>query len=127
MFGLIKDWWPKVSILNTEFSGMEKKNLKKWEMVFGDHTILITNWWNWNMTGSADLYIDGQHLDQSTEMLPDTKKPMLKHNGFSESIQSIEVFVAGAFSVKISVLVNGETIFNDPLNVIDKFLLRKKN
>jgi hypothetical protein len=59
-------------------------------------------------------------------MLPDTKKPMLKHNGFSESIQSIEVFVAGAFSVKISVLVNGEIIFNDPLNVIDKFLLRKK-
>ena len=56
---------------------MEQKNLKKWEMVFGDHTILITNWWDWNMTGSADLYIDGHHLDQSTEMLPDTKKPML--------------------------------------------------
>ena len=105
---------------------MEQKNLKKWEMVFGDHAILVTNWWDWNMTGSADLYIDGQHLDQSTEMLPDTKKRMLKHNGFSESIQSIEVFVAGAFSVKISVLVNGEIIFNDPLNVIDKFLLRKK-
>mgnify|MGYP006878874657 FL=1 len=106
---------------------MEQKNLKKWEMVFGDHAILVTNWWDWNMTGSADLYIDGQLLDQSTEMLPDTKKPMLKHDGFSESIQSIEVFVAGAFSVKISVLVNGESIYSDRLNIVDKFLLARKN
>ena len=93
---------------------MEQKNLKKWEMVFGDHAILVTNWWDWNMTGSADLYIDGQLLDQSTEMLPDTKKPMLKHDGFSESIQSIEV-------------VNGECIYSDRLNIVDKFLLARKN
>ena len=69
---------------------MEQKNLKKWEIAFGEHIILITNWWDWDMTGSADLYVDGQHLDQNNEMLPDAKKPMLKCEGFSESIQSIE-------------------------------------
>ena len=69
---------------------MEQKNLKKWEIAFGEHIILVTNWWDWDMTGSADLYVDGQHLDQNNEMLPDAKKPMLKCEGFSESIQSID-------------------------------------
>ena len=105
---------------------MKQKSLKKWEIAFEEHIILVTNWWDWDMTGSADLYVDGQHLDQNNEMLPDAKKPMLKCEGFSESIQSIEVFVAGAFSVKISVLVNGESIHCDPLNMFDRLLLRKK-
>ena len=104
---------------------MQKKpNLQKWEIKYQNHNILISNWWGWNLKGSADLYIDNQHLDQNTSMIPDTSKPFLKNYNFSDDIDSVEVFIGGFFSVKISVLVNGTNVYKDPLNMIDRLFIK---
>lgn len=106
---------------------MQKKpNLKQWEINYQDHNILISNWWGWDLKGSSDLYVDGQHLNQNTSMVPDTSKPFLKSYKFSNNIDSIEVYIGGFFSVKISVLVNGENIYQDQLNIIDRLFIKKQ-
>ena len=42
----------------------------------------------------------------------------------SESIKSIEVFFAGVFSIKISIVVNGEVIQKDDLSILDELHVR---
>ena len=42
----------------------------------------------------------------------------------SESIKSIEVFFAGVFSIKISIVVNGEVIQKDDLSTLDELHVR---
>ena len=105
---------------------MEKKpNFKQWNINYKNHDILISNWWGWNLKGSADLYIDDQHLDQDTSIVAETNRPLLKTSNFSDNISSLEVYVAGLFSVKISVLVNGVNIYSDPLNMLDRLFIKK--
>jgi hypothetical protein len=105
---------------------MQKKpNLKQWNIPYKKHNILISNWWGWDLKGSADLYIDDQHLDQDTSIVAETNEPLLKTNNFSDDISSVEVYVAGLFAVKISVLVNGENIYSDPLNMLDRLFIKK--
>ena len=105
---------------------MEKKpNFKQWNINYKNHDILISNWWGWDLKGSADLYIDDQHLDQDSSIVAETNRPLLKTSNFSDNISSLEVYVAGLFSVKISVLVNGVNIYSDPLNMIDRLFMKK--
>ena len=105
---------------------MEKKpNFKQWNINYKNHDILISNWWGWDLKGSADLYIDDQHLDQDSSIVAETNRPLLKTSNFSDNISSLEVYVAGLFSVKISVLVNGVNIYSDPLNMIDRLFIKK--
>ena len=98
----------------------------QWEINYQDHNILVSNWWGWDLKGQSDLYVDDQHLDKNTSMVPDTSKPFLKSYNFSNNIDSIEVYIGGFFSVKISVLVNGENIYQDQLNVIDRIFIKKQ-
>jgi hypothetical protein len=86
---------------------------------------LISNWWGWDLKGSADLYIDDQHLDQDSSIVAETNRPLLKTSNFSDNISSLEVYVAGLFSVKISVLVNGVNIYSDPLNMLVRLFIKK--
>ena len=92
---------------------------------YKNHDILISNWWGWDLKGSADLYIDDQHLDQDSSIVAETNRPLLKTSNFSDNISSLEVYVAGLFSVKISVLVNGVNIYSDPLNMLDRLFIKK--
>ena len=105
---------------------MEKKpNFKQWNINYKNHDILISNWWGWDLKGSADLYIYDQHLDQDSSIVAETNRPLLKTSNFSDNISSLEVYVAGLFSVKISVLVNGVNIYSDPLNMLDRLFIKK--
>ena len=100
---------------------MEKSNYKEWLVNFNGRTIKVSNWWNWKMVGSADLYLDNEHLDQNTEMLVNPNKAMLSKSEVSDDIKSIEVFAAGVFTMKISIMVNGEIVLKDSLSLIDRF------
>ena len=100
---------------------MEKSNYKEWLVNFNGRTIKVSNWWNWKMVGSADLYLDNEHLDQNTEMLVNPNKAMLSKSEFSYDIKSIEVFAAGVFTMKISIMVNGKIVLKDSLSLIDRF------
>jgi hypothetical protein len=101
---------------------MEKSNYKEWSVDFNGKTIKVSNWWNWEGTGSADLYLDDIHLDQNTEMLVNPNKAMLSKSEFSDDIKSIEVFSAGSFSIKLSIMVNGIVVLQDELSLLDRFV-----
>ena len=101
---------------------MEKSNYKEWSVDFNGKTIKVSNWWNWEGTGSADLYLDDIHLDQNTEMLVNPNIAMLSKSECSDDIKSIEVFSAGSFSVKLSIMVNGIVVLQDELSLLDRFV-----
>ena len=101
---------------------MEKSNYKEWSVDFNGKTIKVSNWWNWEGKGSADLYLDNEHLDQNTEMLVNPNKVMLSKSEVSDDIKSIEVFSAGSFSVKLSIMVNGIVVLQDKLSLLDRFV-----
>ena len=100
---------------------MEKSNYKEWSVDFNGKIIKVSNWWNWEGQCSADLYLNDEHLDQNTDMLVNPNKAMLSKSEVSEDIKSIQVFSAGAFSVKLSVMVNGVMILQDKLSLLDRF------
>ena len=101
---------------------MEKSNYKAWSVDFNGKTIKVSNWWNWEGKGSADLYLDNEHLDQNTEMLVNPNKAMLSKSEVSYDIKSIEVFLAGSFSIKLSIMVNGIVVLQDKLSLLDRFV-----
>ena len=101
---------------------MEKSNYKEWSVDFNGKTIKVSNWWNWEGMGSADLYLDDIHLDQNTEMLVNPNKAMLSKSEVSDDIKSIEVFSAGSFSIKLSIMVNGIVVLQDKLSLLDRFV-----
>ena len=80
--------------------------------------IKVSNWWNWEGKGSADLYLDDEHLDQNTDMLVNPNEAMLSKSEVSDDIKSIEVFSAGVFSVKLSIMVNGVVVLQDKLSLL---------
>ena len=100
---------------------MEKSNYKEWSVDFNGKTIKVSNWWDWKMKGSADLYLGDEHLDKNTDMIANPKKVLLSKYEVSDEIKSIEVFAAGAFKIKISIMVNGDIVFADKLSLIDRF------
>ncbi len=100
---------------------MEKSNYKEWLVNFNGRTIKVSNWWNWKMVGSADLYLNDEHLDQNTDIIANPKKALLTKYDVSEDIKSIEVFAAGVFTMKISIMVNGKIVLKDSLSLIDRF------
>ena len=109
------------SVLIIEWKKMEKSNYKEWSVDFNGKIIKVSNWWNWEGKCSADLYLDNEHLDQNTEMLVNPNKVMLSKSEVSEDIKSIEVFSAGFFSVKLSIMVNGVVVLQDKLSLLDRF------
>ena len=106
---------------------MTKPNFKKWEAEYRDNKISVTNWWNWSLQGSAELFINNELVDSSDEAFPDISKPLLKTYEYNETMKSLEVFLAGTFSMKISIMVNGESIYQDRLTFLDRLILRFLN
>ena len=100
---------------------MEKSNYKEWSVNFNGQKIKVSNWWDWNMKGSADLYLDDEHLDKNTDMMANPKKVLLSKYEVSEDIKAIEVFATGAFKIKISIMINGDIVFADKLSLVDRF------
>lgn len=100
---------------------MEKSNYKEWSVDFNGKIIKVSNWWNWEGKSSVDLYLDNEHLDQNTDMLANPNKAMLSKSEVSDDIKSIEVFSAGFFSVKLSIMVNGIVVLQDKLSLLDRF------
>ena len=100
---------------------MKKSNYKEWSVNFNGKTIKVSNWWNWEGKGSADLYLDDEHLDKNTDMMANPKKAILSKYEVSDEIKSIEVFAAGAFKMKISIKINGEIVLAEKLSLMDRF------
>ena len=69
----------------------------EWTVHFIGKIIKVINRWNWSMEGSADLYLDDEHLDQNTDMLINPKKALLSKYEVSDDIKSIDSFCSRFF------------------------------
>ena len=90
-----------------------KPNLEERTVDFNGREIKVSNWWNWKLQGAADLYLDGEHLDQNKDKIATGKKVLLSKYDVSEDIKSIEVYVSFIFKLKFKILVNGNIIHQD--------------
>lgn len=98
IFNLMKTTTPNFEERTVDFNGREIK---------------VSNWWNWKLQGAADLYLDGEHLDQNKDKIATGKKVSLSKYDISEDIKSIEVYVSFFFKLKFKILVNGNIIYQD--------------
>ena len=87
-----------------------KPNLDERTVDFNGREIKVSNWWSWKMDGAADLYLDGEHLDQNTDKIATGRKVLLSKYDVSEDIKSIEVYASFFFKLKLKILVNGNII-----------------
>ena len=90
-----------------------KPNLDERTVDFNGREIKVTNWWSWKMDGAADLYLDGEHLDQNTDKVATGRKVLLSKYDVSEDIKSIEVYASFIFKLKLKILVNGNIVLQD--------------
>ena len=90
-----------------------KPNLDESTVDFNGREIKVSNWWSWKMDGAADLYLDGEHLDQNTDKIATGRKVLLSKYDVSEDIKSIEVYASFFFKLKLKILVNGNIIYQD--------------
>ena len=90
-----------------------KPNLDERTVDFNGREIKVSNWWSWKMDGAADLYLDGEHLDQNTDKIATGRKVLLSKYDVSEDIKSIEVYASFFFKLKLKILVNGNIIYQD--------------
>ena len=90
-----------------------KPNLDERTVDFNGREIKVSNWWSWKMDGAADLYLDGEHLDQNTDKIATGRKVLLSKYDVSEDIKSIEVYASFFFKLKLKILVNENIIYQD--------------
>ena len=90
-----------------------KPNLEERTVDFNGREIKVSNWWSWKMDGAADLYLDGEHLDQNTDKIATGRKVLLSKYDVSEDIKSIEVYASFFFKLKLKILVNGNIVYQD--------------
>ena len=100
-------------LVEFNFLKTETPNLQKCTIEFKGKEIKVTNWWNWKLQGSADLYLDGEHLDKNTDQIANPKKILLSKYDYSDEIKSIEVYTSYFFKLKLKVLVNGNIVHKD--------------
>ena len=77
-----------------------KPNLEERTVDYNGKEIKVSNWWNWKLQGAADLYLDGEHLDQNKDKIALGRKVFLSKYNISEDIESIEVYVSFLFKLK---------------------------
>tara|TARA_B100001113_G_scaffold113498_1_gene92237 strand:+ start:390 stop:695 length:306 start_codon:yes stop_codon:yes gene_type:complete len=95
------------------FMNTDKPNLQERTVDFNGKEIKVSNWWSWRMDGAADLYLDGEHLDQDTSKVATGRKVLLSKYDVSDDIKSIEVYASYFFKLKLKILVNGNIIYQD--------------
>ncbi|RZO06760.1 MAG: hypothetical protein EVB02_02330 [SAR92 clade bacterium] len=105
---------------------MGKKNLT-WIVNYKSHRIEIQNNYDFIVRppqGGGKLLIDDREVQTWELILPLPNKPFVSIEGISEKIYSIKLYGAGAFRTKLSVEVNNEFIYQDKLNVFDKYFIK---
>ena len=107
---------------------MTDKNKKVWEVTHNNSIVRVENWWTiiGGTRSEISLYVDDKLLDSSDENIVHPNKPTLKASKVSDEIETIEVYVTGLFTVKVSILINGETVHADEINFFEKILSKQQ-
>lgn len=91
-----------------------RPNFKEWKVTRGDTQIRVVNWFSlMRLVGAAHLYIDGVEVDRSTALTVSPHTPLLGSG-------AVNVYFAGAFSVKASITSNDVVLLRDELSFLDR-------
>ena len=103
---------------------MTDENKKVWEVIHNNSIVRVKNWWTTigGKRSEISLYVDDKLLDSSKENIVHPNKPTLKASKVTDAIETIEVYVTGFFTVKVSILINGENVHTDKINFFEKIL-----
>jgi hypothetical protein len=104
---------------------MTDKNKQVWEVTYNNSIVRVENWWSiggGKVKSEISLYVDDKLLGSSNENTVHPNKPILKASKVSDAIETIEVYVTGLFTVKVSILINGENVHIDKLNFFERIL-----
>lgn len=106
---------------------MLKKNYE-WKVIYGSHRIRVTTWYDFTVQpyqGGGELLVDNKTVRTWGLMIPQPSKPFVRVTELSDTIKSLNIYGTGAFRPKISIEVNDEFIYQDRLNVIDRFFIKR--
>jgi len=106
--------------------GLFRKTVLTAHITYKGHDIVFYNDWSFVPFKSlATLKVDGVEVARSTDMSHlNPHKPLFSLKNLSTDLDSINVFFIGVFSVKSSIVVNGEVLHQDPIDAFDRMQAR---
>jgi len=94
-------------------------NVKGHDFVFNNSWTVVP------YKSKATLEVDGVERAMSTKMLhPNPNIPLFDLYDISPEIESLQVFFIGVLSVKACIVVNGEIVYRDGIDALDKLQAR---
>lgn len=103
-----------------EVMGLFKPTVLIARVQYKGHDIVFENAWSL-FKSLATLKVDGVELARSTKMTHlNPHEPLFSLENVAPDIETLEVFFIGVFSVKCSIVVNGEVLHQDPIGRFDE-------
>lgn len=86
------------------------------------HDIVFENSWSLlPLKAKATLEVDGVEVGRNTKLTHiNPHIPVFTLKNIAPALDSVEVFCIGMFSIKASIIVNGEVLHQDPIDGFDK-------
>lgn len=106
--------------------GIFKSTILRAHINVKGHDIVFNNSWSLlPYKSKATLEVDGVERAMSTKMLhPNPNIPLFDLQDISPEIESLQVFFIGVLSVKACIVVNGEIVYRDGIDSLDKLQAR---
>jgi hypothetical protein len=104
---------------------MLQKNYE-WDVQHESHHIKVTSWYDLReepFKGGGEASVDNEVVGSWGLVIPEPNTPILSAQRINDEIRFLNIYATGAFRPKISVEVNGDFIFQDKLNFIDRYLI----
>ena len=104
------------------------KKSYEWTIDYETEQIKVRSWYDFTeepMKGGGEVTVDHQVVGSWALIMPDPNKPFISLTQVSDRIRFLNIYAAGAFKPKISVEVNGKFIYQDRLNFIDRYLVKR--
>lgn len=106
--------------------GVLKPTILEARAKYKEHEIVFTNSWSlFPYKSKATLEVDKIEIaatDKMSHMNPNI--PLFSLDNISPEIHSIKVFIIGVFRVKASISINGEIVYHDNIDELDKMQAR---
>ena len=99
----------------------------EWNTEYESHHIKVTCWYDLReepFKGGGKVLVDNAIVGSWGLVIPEAKKPIVSITRVNDKIRFLNIYAAGAFKPKLSVEVNGKFIYQDTLNMFDRYFLK---
>ena len=96
----------------------------EWNTEYESHHIKVTEWYDFReepFKGGGEVLVDNEIVGSWGLVMPEGKKPIVSITRVNDKIRFLNIYGCGAFKSKISIEVNGKFIYQDKLNMFDRF------